>query len=127
MRYVPSLISQLAPTHTRLVHRWLYEKVGILHRDLSLTNIMCRMVNKQVCGVLTDFDLLSWTASLTGDYTKTSQQQTRTPPYMAHGSLGGVDPIHLYRHDLESLFYIMLILATHYKIVTLGRKKNGGL
>ena len=30
---------------------------------------------------------------------------------MAHGLLDGSDPIHLYRHDLESLFYTTLILA----------------
>ena len=57
------------------------------------------MVDRKVYGVLMDFDLSSWTSSLASDYTKTSQQRIGTPLYMAHRLLGGVDAIHLYRHD----------------------------
>ena len=124
-------------THASSVHRWLHDRVGILHRDLSLNNIMCRIIKeknkagvreiKEVYGVLTDYDLSSWTASLTSDYTKTSQQRTGTPPFMAHGLLGGTDTLHLYRHDVESLFYIILILATHYEIEAPGEGKDGGV
>jgi len=128
--------SQLSYIDAGLVHRWLYEKVGILHRDLSLNNIMYRILKKKnsagvtekkVHGVLTDYDLSSWTASLTPDYTKTSQQRTGTPPFMAHGLLDGTDKVHLYRHDVESLFYIMLILATHYEIQAPKKGKGGGI
>ena len=64
-----------------------------------------------------DYDLSSWRKRLTSDYAKTSQQRTGTPPFMAHELLNpDIDVLHLYRHDLESLFYIMLILATHYEI-----------
>ena len=42
-------------------------------------------------------------------YTRTSQQRTGTPPYIAQDLLRGTSPIHLYRHDLESLFYVMLL------------------
>lgn len=66
--------------------------------------------------MLTDFNLASWTKDLGKDYTRTSQQRTETPPCMAHGLLDGSDDRHLYRHDPESLFYIMLIVATHYEI-----------
>ena len=109
---------------------------GILHRDLSLNNIMYRIVKKKnkagvmeekLYGVLTDFDLASWTKTLNKDYTKTSQQRTGTPPFMAYGLLKGSDPLHLYRHDLESLFYIMLILATHYEIQLPTEGEQGGL
>ena len=62
--------------------------------------------------MLTDLNLASWTKDLGKDYTRTSQQRTETPPCMAHGLLDGSDDRHLYRHDLESLFYIMLIVAT---------------
>ena len=44
---------------------------------------------------------------------------------MAYGLLDGSDPIHLYRHDLESLFYTMLILATHYEIQAPGEGDGG--
>ena len=123
--------------HASSVHRWLHDHVGILHRDLSLNNIMCRIIKeknkagvreiKEVYGVLTDYDLSSWTASLTSDYTKTSQQRTGTPPFMARGLLNGTEALHLYRHDVESLFYIILILATHYEIEVPGEGKDGGV
>ena len=98
---------------------------------------MCRIIKKmneagvlevkEVYGVLTDYDLSSWTASLTLDYTKTSQQTTGTPPFMARGLLNGTDALHLYRHDVESLFYIILILATHYEIEAPEKGKGGGV
>ena len=105
--------------HARLVHRWLFDEPGILHRDLSLNNIMCRIVKElgakdKVYGVLTDYDLSSWAASLNNDCTETSQQQTGTPPYMAQELLRGTSDIHLYRHDIESLFYIMLLTCAHH-------------
>ena len=85
---------------------------------------MYRVIRGKVYGVLTDYDLTSWATSLTEDYTPTSQQRTGTPPFMAIGMLNGMDTLHLYRHDLELLFYIMVILATHYEIE--GPRKGGG-
>ena len=86
---------------------------------------MYRKIKGKVRGVLADYDLASWRSSLTLDRTKTSHQRTGTPPFMAHGLLDGSDPIHLYRHDLESLFYTMLILATHYEIQVPGEVGGG--
>ena len=77
---------------------------------------MYRIIEGKVYGVLTDYDLASWTTPSTDGYTKTSQQRTGTPPFMAIGLLDETDTLHLYRHDVESIFYIMLILATHYEI-----------
>ena len=87
---------------------------------------MCRVVEKKsakgellerkVYGVLTDYDLSSWTKDLKNDYTKTSQYRTGTPPYMAHELLLETNPIHLYRHDLESLFYIMLLTCGRHTV-----------
>ena len=122
-----SFASHLPQTHAGLVHRWLYECAGILHRDLSLNNIMYRVIDGKVYGVLTDYDLASWKASLTGDYQKTSQQMAGTPPFMANGLLDRTDPQHLYRHDVESLFYVMLILATHYEIQAPEEGEDGGV
>ena len=114
-------------THCGSVHRWLYLRAGILHRDFSLNNIMYRMVKGKVVGVLTDFDLASWKEDLDSNYKPTSQQRTGTPPFMAQGLLDGSEPLHLYRHDLESLFYIMLILATRYEIKPPTKNGGGGL
>ena len=109
------------------VHRWLYDRVGILHRDLSPNNIVYRIIKSKVYGVLTDYDLTSWTSLLTSDYTKTSQQRTGTPPFMAFGLLDGTDALHLYRHDVESLFHVMLIMATHHEIQPRRKGEAGGV
>ncbi|KAJ4471217.1 protein kinase [Lentinula lateritia] len=96
------------------IHQWLYECVGILHRDLSSGNIMFRRINGKIYGVLNDFDLSSRLRDM--DNGPTSNQRTGTRPFM---SLDLLDPTwnggHLYRHDLESLFYIMLCLACRYE------------
>ena len=70
----------------------------------------------KVYGVLMDFDLSSWTERLEGDYTRTSKQRTGTPPYMASELLTETSVTHVYRHDLESLFYIMLLVCGRYTL-----------
>jgi len=122
-----SVVSRLPYAHAGIVHRWLYEVAGILHRDLSMSNIMYRIIGGKVYGVLTDYDLSSWVASLNSDYTKTSQQRTGTPPFMAYELLNGSKAPHMYRHDVESIFYIMLILATHYDVCAPTEGKDGGI
>lgn len=113
-------------TDTDLVHRWLYDHAGILHGDLSPGNIMYRIIESQVHGVLTDYDLSSWKTALTADDPKTSQQVIGTTLYMAQELLKGTSPIHLYRHDLESLFYVMVIIGGHYTIRHTGEDKSDG-
>ena len=68
----------------------------------------------QVRGALTDYDLSSWVASLKSGYTKSSQQQTGTPPYMAQELLKGTSNTHLDRHDVESLFCVMLLMCARH-------------
>jgi len=120
---------RLTSTYSHLVHRWLYDYPGILHRDLSLNNIMCRFIEEmnaegeseqKVYGVLTDYDLSSWKKDLQTNYTRTSQQRTGTPPYMALELLRGTNATHLYRHDVESLFYIMLMMGGRHTISCTG-------
>ena len=69
---------------------------------------------RKVYGVLTDYDLSSLADTMNPDYKRTSQQRAGTPPYMTHELLTETAPIHLYRHDLESLFYIMLLMAMRH-------------
>ena len=78
----------------------------------------------KVYGVLTDYDLSSWRKDLENDYTRTSQQRTGTPPYMAFELLQRTSSTHLYRHDLESLFYIMLLMAAHHTITPTEGGRN---
>ena len=84
-------------------------------------------MERRVYGVLTDCDLSSFTATMNSDYKKTSQQRTGTPPYMAHELLRGTSVLHLYRHDLESLFYIMLLTAARHTIGTPEREDKPGV
>ena len=119
LRAVHSIFaSRLPSTYPPSVHRWLFDCPGILHRDLSPNNIMCRLIEEinaqgkseqQVYGVLTDYDLSSWKKDL-------NDQRTGTPPYMAYELLKGTSTTHLYRHDLESLFYIMLLVGARHTI-----------
>ncbi|KAF8883212.1 hypothetical protein CPB85DRAFT_395418 [Mucidula mucida] len=90
------------------VHRWIYDYPRIMHRDLSHGNIMWHVRKSRICGVLNDFDLSS-------SRDASSKQRTGTLPFMAHElhrlDINGDPPIHLYRHDLESIFYIIVLLT----------------
>ncbi|SJL08519.1 uncharacterized protein ARMOST_11883 [Armillaria ostoyae] len=102
----------------RLVHKWLYDHPRILHQDISPGNIMWRRtIDGHVCGVLNDFDL----SSLRDDPGTSSFQRTGTLPYMAYELLinnkNGQPPKHLYRHDIESVFYVILLLCCRYKVL----------
>ncbi|KAG7086896.1 hypothetical protein E1B28_002815 [Marasmius oreades] len=95
-------------------HRWLYKIAEILHRDISMSNMMFRRdeATGEVYGVLNDFDLSS---RVEENRKASSKQRTGTKPYMAYDLFdkkwnGG----HLYRHDLESIFYVLLCLCVQY-------------
>ena len=93
---------------------------------------MCRVVEepdaegehqRRVHGVLTDYDLSSWVRDLR---TRPSPQHTGTLPYMVHELLIGTRATHLYRHDLESLFYIMLLLCGRHTLGYMQGKDTRG-
>ncbi|KAJ6606432.1 hypothetical protein DFH09DRAFT_1120195 [Mycena vulgaris] len=89
-------------------YRWLYETSRIIHRDISIANLMFRMKNGAICGVLNDYDLA---VKLDSSYIK---HRTGTGPFMAVDLLVDDPPAHLYRFDLESMFYVLLILTSSY-------------
>ncbi|KAF8870339.1 hypothetical protein CPB85DRAFT_1400557 [Mucidula mucida] len=97
------------------VHRWIYDHARILHRDISQGNIMWHIRRGRICGILNDFDLSSFRDSTS----PSSKQRTGTRPFMAREFHASPDapPVHLYRHDLESLFYVMFILVTANKLL----------
>ncbi|KAJ7445440.1 hypothetical protein FB451DRAFT_1148766 [Mycena latifolia] len=93
-------------------YRWLYEKAGIMHRDISRNNLMYRKIAGEVYGVLNDFDL---SVLLANEPRSTSNQRTGTEPYMALDLLvTGPPPPHIYRFDLESLFYVIAYVVCQY-------------
>ncbi|KAJ7679249.1 hypothetical protein DFH06DRAFT_507547 [Mycena polygramma] len=93
-------------------HRWLYEKPKILHRDVSINNLMFRKVDGKVYGVLNDYDLAEFHDR---DSPPASKQRTGTRPYMAADLLVPIPPKHLFRHDLESFFYVLVFLTCNLK------------
>ena len=98
---------------------------------------MCRLLEEKNAegevelkahGVLTDYDLSSWTRDLKSDHTKTSQQRTGTPPYIVHDLLTVMSPLHLYRHDIGSRFNVMLLMGARHTIgIPKGEKKPRGI
>jgi serine/threonine protein kinase len=144
-------------------HYYAYKKAGVLHRDLSINNIMFSIKDDIVIGVLCDWDLATFVDNastdpeptsgvnvphrqdgadmLVPDYSnhqrteresiagglerdknssetdganeqepdKQAVHRTGTGPYMAIDLLVSEEPpLHLYRHDLESFFYILV-------------------
>ncbi|KAJ7882819.1 hypothetical protein B0H14DRAFT_1458935 [Mycena olivaceomarginata] len=89
-------------------YRWLFETVKIIHRDISLSNLMFKRMDGRLYGVLNDLDL-----AIQYDEVRlsTSKQRTGTKPYMARDLLVANPPKHLYRHDLESFLYVLAFLT----------------
>ncbi|KAK0211825.1 hypothetical protein IW262DRAFT_1280124 [Armillaria fumosa] len=100
-------------------HRWLYDHAKILHRDISMAIVMYRKrpSDHKVCGVLNDFDL-----SFSFPRTEAaSLHRAGTPPYMAHDLLDESYFGHLYRHDLEAFYYVLLMLCCRYEVVEIKK------
>ncbi|KAH7094115.1 hypothetical protein BKA62DRAFT_625532 [Auriculariales sp. MPI-PUGE-AT-0066] len=103
-------IFEVTPILTAKGHYWLFKRAGILHRDISIGNVMYRMKGGMVHGVLNDFDH----ACKVDDPGPTLNRRTGTVPYMAIDILlQDSSPTfrHLYRYDLESLYYVMIAVV----------------
>ncbi|KAK0218288.1 hypothetical protein EDD85DRAFT_867011 [Armillaria nabsnona] len=94
------------------VHRWVYDHARIIHRDISMTNLMWRRRNDVICGVLNDFDLSSYRDRKSAS----ALRRTGTGPYYACDLLKKDPPVHIYRHDLESIFNVLVLLCCRYEI-----------
>ncbi|KDQ23775.1 hypothetical protein PLEOSDRAFT_1086212 [Pleurotus ostreatus PC15] len=90
---------------------------NVLHRDISENNLLWTKSAKnakrgRTIGVLNDWDL----ATPVDAIGNSSKHRTGTGPFMALDLLAPEPPVHLYRHDLESLFYVLIWAAVHYNI-----------
>lgn len=92
------------------MHYVIYRKTGILHRDLSVNNVMFRRRSGRVLGVLNDWDLAAPEARSSP---ATSAHRTGTAAYMSLELLAHPEktPFHEYRHDLESFGWILVWCA----------------
>ncbi|KAF8244626.1 hypothetical protein K440DRAFT_663372 [Wilcoxina mikolae CBS 423.85] len=86
-------------------HRNLLQTSNVLHRDVSLSNILIGPST----GLLIDLDLavLRHRTSSSG-----ASHRTGTPDFMSVGVLAG-NP-HTFRHDLESFFYVAIWIGTYF-------------
>ncbi|EPT00195.1 hypothetical protein FOMPIDRAFT_1050020 [Fomitopsis schrenkii] len=168
MCYIPlDAIGSQAEFHLVFVqsvraHYWVYETSKVLHRDISMNNIMWYRRGDEIIGVLCDWDLAEdqsngqrpgidigqadaavpsgkgkgksvpsrqspHIASLpsnqqnVGRPAATSEEKvkpryrTGTGPFMALDLLcEGIAPVHKYRHDLESFFYLYACAAATF-------------
>ncbi|KAF8268028.1 hypothetical protein EI94DRAFT_1429895, partial [Lactarius quietus] len=91
-------------------YQWLHDVPEILHRDISLNNLMLRKEGNNVYAVLNDLDL----AVHVDAQGQSSKHCTGTKPFMVIAFLCHDPTIHLYRHDLKSLFYVLVWITTRY-------------
>ncbi|KAF5388367.1 hypothetical protein D9615_000741 [Tricholomella constricta] len=100
-------------------HYHAYVDAKVLHRDLSENNLMFKHADDtndgNVKGILNDWDMASYVEVNDEILLSTAKHRTGTVPFMAVDLLvDGTPPAHLYRHDLESFFYILIWAALHY-------------
>ena len=93
-------------------------KADMLHRDISINNIMFQLRDDRYYFILIDFDMAviiraDGPKDKDGTYVAASKFRTGTLPFMAHAlvsdaslsDIGHWNPVrHLLCHDLESLF-----------------------
>ncbi|KAF9506319.1 hypothetical protein BS47DRAFT_1489425 [Hydnum rufescens UP504] len=94
-----------------LCHRWLYRVMGILHRDITMDNIMIRRNGAKVVGVLIDYDL----AVDINNPSRASLERTGVPRFMAIDLMKGTDMHHHARHDMEAMHWVLVWFSFRYE------------
>lgn len=92
------------------MHYVIYKTTGILHRDLSVNNVMFIRRDDRVFGVLNDWDLAGPEVRTSPP---TASHRMGTAAYMALNLLDSPDGSvpHLYCYDLESFAWILIWCA----------------
>lgn len=104
------------------VHYHAYKTGKVLHRDLSENNLMLRRLkNGKIVGVLNDWDMSSRVDDTGSILPTITNHLIGTLPFMARQLLLTHAPKHMYRHDLESFFYILVWAAILYNFKTKTR------
>ncbi|KAF5383673.1 hypothetical protein D9615_003853 [Tricholomella constricta] len=101
-------------------HYHAYTDAKVLHRDLSENNLMFKRTDDtsdgKIKGILNDWDMASGVEANDEILPSTATHRTGTIPFMAIDLLvvNRRPPPHLFRHDLESFFYILIWAAFYY-------------
>jgi hypothetical protein len=91
-------------------HESLRRKAGILHRDISVNNVLVNeKANSTWPGFLIDLDLAIREKRLKKSG---ALDKTGTKVFMAIGALKG--ETHSFMHDLESFFWVLFWICIHY-------------
>src|SRR3954467_2564213 len=86
----------------------------ILHRDISIGNVMLNMAEDD--GFLIDLDLA---IKIDRESASGAPSKTGTKVFMAIGALYGED--HNFMHDLESFFWVLFWICVHWNGPGLSR------
>ncbi|CAL1697093.1 unnamed protein product [Somion occarium] len=89
-------------------------KAKMIHRDVSLSNLMCEMrgpARDIFWLILNDIDLGSVVGDNGEPTGRTGRHRTGTLPFMAVDLLQNAEATHYLRHDFESVFYVALWCA----------------
>ena len=78
--------------------------------DISLDSMMLCREDDKVYGVLNDMDL----AVSIGVTIASLKQHTGSKPFMAINLLWPDPPVHMYCHDLESMFYVLVWITSRF-------------
>ncbi|KAG5649498.1 hypothetical protein H0H81_003462 [Sphagnurus paluster] len=108
-----------------MCHYHAFMQGRVLHRDLSENNLMFDHTDGDIIkGILNDWDMASYVDENDEIQLSTATHRTGTVPFMARDLLvAGDPPPHLYRHDLESFFYILVWAALHYDFTKKKRSR----
>ena len=87
----------------------------MLHRDLSINNLMCDKKPTGHIGILSDWDLASLIDERNAVIVSNAKHRTGTVPFMSIHLLKASSP-HKYCHDLESFYYILVWAAVHFDL-----------
>ncbi|KIL63961.1 hypothetical protein M378DRAFT_198649 [Amanita muscaria Koide BX008] len=103
-------------------HYASFHQGRILHRDLSVDNLMCDdgpkrngKLQRQI-GIVSDWDLASLIDDKGAIILSHTKHRTGTIPFMSKELLDQDLPAHKYWNDLESFLYILFWAAVHFDL-----------
>ena len=96
-----------------MIHYLSISKDVIIHRDINISNLMCRRLEDgSVQGVLIDWDVAS--TSHTESDSDHTNMRTGTMPFMSIDLHEDPPPVHIERFEYESLFYVLYWICLSY-------------